>query len=318
MHLVTSMFHQPHLYIGMNTVAVCVPPLPLPVYLLMQTNWPHSFPSLNNLQLQYLIPAPLQTPPFLSILHLVLLDSLCPISQQRKPDSLEVACNNGFLAFCFMLWSPARHLLLPAALGCVVTCSLRSFSSDRSNTLNRSSFARDSMMIEEILAPTKDTVRSISCYPHHLFLSFLYFSHPLFSLNLSVRFLGVSICFPSLNLSSWSLDLIFFYTFVLSLPVSHLVRNTGWVDLRQSAGKHYLSSTKVIAEAALMPCLLLLNCWGWVYNTSSKSLFKPKGFGRPHLLSGGKTAVLCRAHPPHVLMVRSKNRNWNLLLYKQY
>ncbi|KAK5607627.1 hypothetical protein CRENBAI_008436 [Crenichthys baileyi] len=29
--------------------------------------------------------------------------------------------------------------------------------SDRSNTLNRSSFARDSMMIEEILAPTKDT-----------------------------------------------------------------------------------------------------------------------------------------------------------------
>nr|XP_021335914.1 ankyrin-3 isoform X16 [Danio rerio] len=35
--------------------------------------------------------------------------------------------------------------------------SLRSFSSDRSNTLNRSSFARDSMMIEEILAPTKDT-----------------------------------------------------------------------------------------------------------------------------------------------------------------
>uniref|UniRef100_A0A667WPN4 Ankyrin 3a n=1 Tax=Myripristis murdjan TaxID=586833 RepID=A0A667WPN4_9TELE len=37
------------------------------------------------------------------------------------------------------------------------SASLRSFSSDRSNTLNRSSFARDSMMIEEILAPTKDT-----------------------------------------------------------------------------------------------------------------------------------------------------------------
>uniref|UniRef100_A0A8B9L4Y2 Ankyrin 3 n=1 Tax=Astyanax mexicanus TaxID=7994 RepID=A0A8B9L4Y2_ASTMX len=37
------------------------------------------------------------------------------------------------------------------------TASLRSFSSDRSNTLNRSSFTRDSMMIEEILAPTKDT-----------------------------------------------------------------------------------------------------------------------------------------------------------------
>uniref|UniRef100_A0A673G452 Ankyrin-3-like n=1 Tax=Sinocyclocheilus rhinocerous TaxID=307959 RepID=A0A673G452_9TELE len=37
------------------------------------------------------------------------------------------------------------------------TASLRSFSSDRSNTLNRSSFTRDSMMIEEILAPSKDT-----------------------------------------------------------------------------------------------------------------------------------------------------------------
>ncbi|KAM4636212.1 ankyrin-3 isoform 2-T2 [Discoglossus pictus] len=37
--------------------------------------------------------------------------------------------------------------------------SLRSFSSDRSYTLNRSSFARDSMMIEELLAPSKD--------PHH-------------------------------------------------------------------------------------------------------------------------------------------------------
>uniref|UniRef100_A0AAQ6IKW4 Ankyrin 3 n=1 Tax=Anabas testudineus TaxID=64144 RepID=A0AAQ6IKW4_ANATE len=34
--------------------------------------------------------------------------------------------------------------------------SLRSFSSDRSNTLNRSSFTRDSMMIEEILAPNKE------------------------------------------------------------------------------------------------------------------------------------------------------------------
>ncbi|XP_058882474.1 ankyrin-3-like isoform X38 [Acipenser ruthenus] len=33
----------------------------------------------------------------------------------------------------------------------------RSASSDRSNTLNRSSFARDSIMIEEILAPPKDT-----------------------------------------------------------------------------------------------------------------------------------------------------------------
>uniref|UniRef100_A0A673I279 Ankyrin-3-like n=1 Tax=Sinocyclocheilus rhinocerous TaxID=307959 RepID=A0A673I279_9TELE len=40
------------------------------------------------------------------------------------------------------------------------SASLRSFSSDRSNTLNRSSFARDSMMIEEMLVPTKDTVRT--------------------------------------------------------------------------------------------------------------------------------------------------------------
>uniref|UniRef100_A0A8C9RQN6 Ankyrin 3 n=1 Tax=Scleropages formosus TaxID=113540 RepID=A0A8C9RQN6_SCLFO len=36
------------------------------------------------------------------------------------------------------------------------SASLRSFSSDRSNTLNRSSFTRDSMMIEEMLAPSKD------------------------------------------------------------------------------------------------------------------------------------------------------------------
>ncbi|XP_061646356.1 ankyrin-3-like isoform X33 [Phyllopteryx taeniolatus] len=38
----------------------------------------------------------------------------------------------------------------------------RSASSDRSSTLNRSSFARDSMMIEEILAPTKDTHLSVT------------------------------------------------------------------------------------------------------------------------------------------------------------
>ncbi|XP_064286101.1 ankyrin-3 isoform X14 [Passer domesticus] len=36
------------------------------------------------------------------------------------------------------------------------SASLRSFSSDRSYTLNRSSYARDSMMIEELLVPTKD------------------------------------------------------------------------------------------------------------------------------------------------------------------
>ncbi|XP_071249480.1 ankyrin-3-like isoform X22 [Salvelinus alpinus] len=43
----------------------------------------------------------------------------------------------------------------------VRSASLRSFSSDRSNTLNRSSYARDSMTIEEILAPTKDTLQSV-------------------------------------------------------------------------------------------------------------------------------------------------------------
>ncbi|XP_057884730.1 ankyrin-3 isoform X10 [Melospiza georgiana] len=36
------------------------------------------------------------------------------------------------------------------------SASLRSFSSDRSYTLNRSSYARDSMMIEELLVPAKD------------------------------------------------------------------------------------------------------------------------------------------------------------------
>lgn len=82
-----------------------------------------------------------------------------------------------------MLCSPPplhHHLLLPAALGCAVTCSLRSFSSDRSNTLNRSSFARDSMMIEEILAPTKDTVRSNFCLI--IFYFFSLFLSPVFAL----------------------------------------------------------------------------------------------------------------------------------------
>ncbi|XP_039222551.1 ankyrin-3 isoform X35 [Crotalus tigris] len=37
------------------------------------------------------------------------------------------------------------------------SASLRSFSSDRSYTLNRSSFTRDSVMIEELLVPPKDT-----------------------------------------------------------------------------------------------------------------------------------------------------------------
>ncbi|XP_037398040.1 ankyrin-3 isoform X3 [Pygocentrus nattereri] len=39
--------------------------------------------------------------------------------------------------------------------------SMRSFSSDRSNTLNRTSCVRDSMVIEEVIAPTKDTLQSV-------------------------------------------------------------------------------------------------------------------------------------------------------------
>ncbi|XP_063290325.1 ankyrin-3 isoform X3 [Pelobates fuscus] len=42
------------------------------------------------------------------------------------------------------------------------SASLRSFSSDRSYTLNRSSFARDSMMIEELLAPSKEQNQSLT------------------------------------------------------------------------------------------------------------------------------------------------------------
>ncbi|KAM8924146.1 ankyrin-3 isoform 2-T2 [Pelodytes ibericus] len=42
------------------------------------------------------------------------------------------------------------------------SASLRSFSSDRSYTLNRSSFARDSMMIEELLAPSKEQQQSLT------------------------------------------------------------------------------------------------------------------------------------------------------------
>ncbi|XP_076834739.1 ankyrin-3 isoform X3 [Brachyhypopomus gauderio] len=41
------------------------------------------------------------------------------------------------------------------------SASMHSFSSERSNTLNRTSFAKDSMMIEEILAPNKDTLQSV-------------------------------------------------------------------------------------------------------------------------------------------------------------
>ncbi|XP_066522958.1 ankyrin-3 [Hoplias malabaricus] len=41
------------------------------------------------------------------------------------------------------------------------SASMRSFSSDRSNTLNRTSCMRDSMVVEEVIAPTKDTLQSV-------------------------------------------------------------------------------------------------------------------------------------------------------------
>lgn len=121
-----------------------------------------TFPSPNNL-LSFLISVKLRAPQPLSpsILHFdfwTLSVQYCKYNKKnlkKKAGSLEVACSNGFLAFCFIFVFPCPS----PAPGCVVTCSLHSFSSDRSNTLNRSSYARDSMMIEEILAPTKDTVR---------------------------------------------------------------------------------------------------------------------------------------------------------------
>lgn len=109
--------------------------------------------------------------------------------------SLEVACSNGFVLLLLFFWfGPAVHC---HPLCCVVTFkhpSLRSFSLDRSNTLNRSSYARDSMTIEEILAPTKDTVRppNFLTPPFPLPHSCLY--------PLSVVTLSVSLChsFPPL------------------------------------------------------------------------------------------------------------------------
>lgn len=125
-------------------------------YLLKQTSWPqshfhlwatcYSISSSSHYRLFCLFPFSSSQ-----------LDS--SFVQRLNSGSLEVAYCNGVLALCFVPRSPVHHLLLPVAPGCMVTCSLHSFSSDRSNTLNRSSFARDSMMIEEILAPTKDTVR---------------------------------------------------------------------------------------------------------------------------------------------------------------
>uniref|UniRef100_A0A8C4Y9S5 Ankyrin 3 n=1 Tax=Gopherus evgoodei TaxID=1825980 RepID=A0A8C4Y9S5_9SAUR len=63
-------------------------------------------------------------------------------------------------AFPWKLHVLIFFLFIPLSSTCsMVNCkysSLRSFSSDRSYTLNRSSYARDSMMIEELLVPSKD------------------------------------------------------------------------------------------------------------------------------------------------------------------
>uniref|UniRef100_A0A672S1I0 Ankyrin 3 n=1 Tax=Sinocyclocheilus grahami TaxID=75366 RepID=A0A672S1I0_SINGR len=72
------------------------------------------------------------------------------------------------------------------------SASLRSFSSDRSNTLNRSSFARDSMMIEEMLVPTKDTVRTGLAWCPSFFLHVLpsvSCINPVFSCRFLVSFM---------------------------------------------------------------------------------------------------------------------------------
>jgi len=77
-----------------------------------------------------------------------------------------------FLSLCVCAYLLVRvHMCEP-----LTHSSLRSFSSERSNTLNRSSFARDSMMIEEILVPTKDKVRMPTLYCSHHFTVFLLFS----------------------------------------------------------------------------------------------------------------------------------------------
>lgn len=92
-----------------------------------------------------------------------------------------------FVFFCFVYVCSSLFVLLSLCVCAYLlvrahTCeplthsSLRSFSSERSNTLNRSSFARDSMMIEEILVPTKDKVRMPTLYRSHHFTVFLLFS----------------------------------------------------------------------------------------------------------------------------------------------
>uniref|UniRef100_A0A8C3KHM3 Ankyrin 3 n=1 Tax=Calidris pygmaea TaxID=425635 RepID=A0A8C3KHM3_9CHAR len=64
------------------------------------------------------------------------------------------------------------------------SASLRSFSSDRSYTLNRSSYARDSMMIEELLVPAKDQVRACVSATMYSFFVFIGAENTLDNVNL--------------------------------------------------------------------------------------------------------------------------------------
>lgn len=69
-------------------------------------------------------------------------------------------CPGSCIHFSFVFCFPSSISLSSACTVVYCKCnnSLRSFSSDRSYTLNRSSYARDSMMIEELLAPSKEQV----------------------------------------------------------------------------------------------------------------------------------------------------------------
>ncbi len=97
-----------------------------------------------------------------------------------------------FLSLCVCAYLLVRvHMCEP-----LTHSSLRSFSSERSNTLNRSSFARDSMMIEEILVPTKDKVRMPTLYCSHHFTVFLLFSSVAAFPQLSLTiFVALPFCF---------------------------------------------------------------------------------------------------------------------------
>lgn len=60
-----------------------------------------------------------------------------------------------------------------------------------------------------------------------------------------------------------------------------------------------------------MLCLLMPKCFGWVYSTLTKSLFKLMGFGKPPFAFSWKNAVLYRSHLACwtlVVVVKSENR----------